>query len=107
MPERVAKVGVLSRPRVQAIALIAATAVSLYLCYLLVQPFIPALSWGLALAVVGYPLHKVICRRIPHATISAEERASAGISDGLLRISVGIEDIRDIVADIRQALEKG
>ena len=42
-----------------------------------------------------------------HATISAEERASAGISDGLLRISVGIEDIRDIVADIRQALEKG
>ena len=41
-----------------------------------------------------------------HATISAEERASAGISDGLLRISVGIEDIRDIVADIEQALEK-
>ena len=41
-----------------------------------------------------------------HATISAEERASAGISDGLLRISVGVEDIRDIVADIEQALEK-
>lgn len=40
-----------------------------------------------------------------HATISPEERAKAGISDGLLRISVGIEDIRDIVADIRRALE--
>ena len=41
-----------------------------------------------------------------HATITAEERAAGGISDGLLRISVGIEDIRDIVADIEQALEK-
>ena len=41
-----------------------------------------------------------------HATISAEERAAAGISEGLLRISVGIEDIRDIVADITQALER-
>ena len=41
-----------------------------------------------------------------HATISAEDRAAAGISEGLLRISVGIEDIRDIVADITQALEK-
>ena len=41
-----------------------------------------------------------------HATLSEEKRALAGISDGLLRISVGIEDIRDIVADITQALEK-
>ena len=41
-----------------------------------------------------------------YAMITAEERASAGISDGLLRISVGIENIRDIVADIEGALEK-
>jgi predicted PurR-regulated permease PerM len=71
MPERIAEVGVLSRSRVQALALITATALSLYLCYRLVQPFVPALSWGLALAVVGYPLHKIICRRIPHATVAA------------------------------------
>ncbi len=39
-----------------------------------------------------------------HATLSAEERSKAGISDGLLRISVGIEHIDDICRDIYDAL---
>ncbi len=39
-----------------------------------------------------------------HATLSAEERAQAGVSDGLLRISVGIEHIDDICQDIYDAL---
>lgn len=39
-----------------------------------------------------------------HATLSAEERAAAGVSEGLLRISVGIEDIGDICRDIFEAL---
>lgn len=39
-----------------------------------------------------------------HATLSTEERATAGISDGLLRISVGIENIDDICQDIYNAL---
>ncbi len=39
-----------------------------------------------------------------HATLSPEERAAAGISDGLLRISVGIEHIDDIWHDIYDAL---
>ena len=34
-----------------------------------------------------------------------EERARYGISDGLVRISVGLEDLADIVADIQQALD--
>jgi len=68
---RVARTGVLSRPRVQALVLLGATAVALYLCYLIVRPFLAALSWGLALAVVGYPIHKFICRRLPHPTLSA------------------------------------
>lgn len=72
MPEpRVTQIGVLSRPRVQALVLLGAAALGLFLCYLLVQPFLPALSWGLALAVVGYPLHKVICRRVPYPTLAA------------------------------------
>ena len=40
-----------------------------------------------------------------HATIPREERLKAGISDGLLRISIGIEDVADISADILQALD--
>jgi methionine-gamma-lyase len=39
-----------------------------------------------------------------HATYSAEERAAHGISDGLIRLSVGLEDVQDIVDDITQAL---
>lgn len=41
-----------------------------------------------------------------HATLSPEERKQAGISDGLLRISVGIEDHEDLLDDIEQALEQ-
>jgi predicted PurR-regulated permease PerM len=68
---RPAQNGVLSRQRVQAVVLIAATALGVYLCYRLVLPFLPALAWGLALAVMAYPIHKAICRRIPNATVSA------------------------------------
>jgi cystathionine beta-lyase/cystathionine gamma-synthase len=39
-----------------------------------------------------------------HASVPAEKRASLGITDGLVRISVGIEDIEDIIADLDQAL---
>lgn len=41
-----------------------------------------------------------------HSTIPREERLSAGITDGLIRMSVGIEDINDLIADIEQALDK-
>jgi methionine-gamma-lyase len=40
-----------------------------------------------------------------HASMSAERRLASGIGDGLLRLSVGIESVRDIVADLEQALE--
>jgi cystathionine beta-lyase/cystathionine gamma-synthase len=39
-----------------------------------------------------------------HASIPPEERQKIGVTDGLVRISVGIEDIEDIIADMDQAL---
>ncbi len=39
-----------------------------------------------------------------HASVPAEKRESLGITDGLVRISVGIEDIEDIIEDLDQAL---
>jgi cystathionine beta-lyase/cystathionine gamma-synthase len=39
-----------------------------------------------------------------HAAVGASRRAELGITDGLMRISVGIEDVGDIVADLEQAL---
>jgi uncharacterized protein len=40
-----------------------------------------------------------------HRMLSAEARAALGITDGLVRLSIGAEDIDDILADLRQALE--
>lgn len=40
-----------------------------------------------------------------HASIPAEERAKTGLSDSLIRLSVGIEDAEDLVADLEQAIE--
>jgi len=42
--------------------------------------------------------------RASHRSLSAEERAAWGIGDGLLRLSVGIEDPDEIIADLAQAL---
>lgn len=40
-----------------------------------------------------------------HASIPAENRAALGIADGLVRLSVGIEDVEDLIADIDRALK--
>lgn len=40
-----------------------------------------------------------------HSTYTPEERAQHGISEGLVRLSIGLEDIDDLLADIEQALE--
>ena len=42
--------------------------------------------------------------RTSHSSMSAEERRRSRIGDGVLRISVGLENIRDITADFEQAL---
>ena len=39
-----------------------------------------------------------------HSKLTAAERAAVGISDGLIRVSVGLEHIADITADLEQAL---
>ena len=40
-----------------------------------------------------------------HASVPPEERARMGITDGLVRISVGIEDVEDLIADLQRAFE--
>jgi O-acetylhomoserine (thiol)-lyase len=41
-----------------------------------------------------------------HSQLSAEEQFATGVSDGYVRLSVGIEHIDDIIADLDQALER-
>ena len=58
----------------------------------------PALSLGGVETLVTVP------SRTSHKTLPPEERQRAGISDGLVRVSVGIEDIQDLTRDFDQAL---
>ena len=52
-------------------------------------------------------VESLICHpaTMTHGSIPAEERKVLGVTDGLVRISVGIEDVEDLLADLDQALE--
>lgn len=39
-----------------------------------------------------------------HASVPADHRAKLGITDNLIRLSVGVEDIEDLLADLDNAL---
>ncbi|MEK9998156.1 MAG: PLP-dependent transferase, partial [Cryomorphaceae bacterium] len=41
-----------------------------------------------------------------HASIPKEEREKVGVTDNLIRLSVGIEHVDDLLADLEQALDK-
>jgi len=41
-----------------------------------------------------------------HASIPKAEREKTGVSDSLIRLSVGIEDIQDLILDLKHGLEK-
>ena len=41
-----------------------------------------------------------------HADVEKAERERVGISDGLVRLSVGLEDVEDLIADLDQALDR-
>jgi cystathionine gamma-lyase len=57
-------------------------------------------SLGGVESLIGHPAS------MTHASIPKEERIKTGITDSLLRLSVGIEDEEDLIADLTQALEK-
>ena len=52
-------------------------------------------------------VESLICHpaKMTHASISAEDRERLGISDGLLRLSIGIEDVDDLIDDLDNALQ--
>ncbi len=41
-----------------------------------------------------------------HASVSKEDKLAAQITDGLVRYSVGIENVDDLIADLQQSLDK-
>jgi len=61
--------------------------------------FSRAVSLGDAESLAQHPAS------MTHSTYTQEERAEHGIAEGLVRLSVGLEDIADLLADIAQALD--
>ena len=60
--------------------------------------FTLAESLGGVESLAGHPAS------MTHASIPREEREKSGVVDSLIRLSVGIEDVRDLIADLEQAL---
>ena len=58
-----------------------------------------AVSLGDAETLIEHPAS------MTHSTYTPEALAEAGISDSLIRISVGLEDAKDIIADLEKGLE--
>jgi len=70
------------------------------------QKFIESLKLFLHLANVGDAKSLAIHpATTTHSQLSAEQQLEGGITPGLIRLSVGIENIEDILADLKQALE--
>ena len=74
--------GWLSRERLLALVLIVATSLAFYVCYRLALPFLPALTWALALTVVAYPIREMIAKRIK------SRDAAAGLTVALVAILI-------------------
>ncbi|MFD2042815.1 bifunctional cystathionine gamma-lyase/homocysteine desulfhydrase [Ornithinibacillus salinisoli] len=64
-----------------------------------VKYFTLAESLGAVESLISLPA------KMTHASIPAERRAELGITDGLIRVSVGIEDSEDLMEDLMQALK--
>jgi methionine-gamma-lyase len=64
-----------------------------------VKLFTIAVSLGDAESLIQHPAS------MTHSPYTPEARLAAGITDNLLRISVGLENVEDLIADIEQALK--
>jgi cystathionine beta-lyase/cystathionine gamma-synthase len=62
------------------------------------EVFLPGTTLGDVYSLALYPPIST------HRILSSDERAAVGINDGLVRLSVGIEDVGDLIADLDQAI---
>jgi predicted PurR-regulated permease PerM len=92
-----------SRERVLALVLLVATALALFVCYLLARPFLPALTWALALAVVAHPLHDWIARHLRHPNIAA---ALAVLAVAIIVVAPTLLIVQKASREIATAVER-
>ena len=61
--------------------------------------FTLAESLGGVESLIGHP------STMTHASIPREERLKSGVVDSLIRLSVGVEDVTDLISDLEKALK--
>src|SRR5215210_7811815 len=91
----------LTRERMLVLVLIVATALAFYVCYRLALPFLPAITWAVALAVVAHPLHIWIARRIN------SQNAAAGLAVTVVAVVIvapGVFLVQQLVSQASRGL---
>ena len=81
------------------IAVLGATAIALYLCWLMLRPFMGVLAWAIVLVIVFYPVHKRVASRIGRGSWSA-------LVSCLLVVLVVVLPLTLLVAAVIQELAK-
>jgi predicted PurR-regulated permease PerM len=84
--------------QMRLLGIVAATAVGLYVCYLLALPFLPALTWALVLAIILYPAHRRVEERLRNQNLAALVSVSvAAVAVGLPLIFVAQQLVSEAV----------
>jgi predicted PurR-regulated permease PerM len=81
------------------IAVLAATAIALYLCWLMLRPFMGVLAWAIVLVIVFYPVHKRLAERTHRRSLSA-------LISCLLVVLIVVLPLTVLVAAVIQELSK-
>ena len=77
------------------------TGLAFYLCWLLLRPFLPAVTWALALAVTGFPIHRQLERRLP-ANVAA---FTSVLTIGLILLIPGFFLVAEILHEANDSLQ--
>jgi predicted PurR-regulated permease PerM len=93
----------LNRDRLLVIVLAIFTGLVILACLFVLAPFVPALTWALALTVVGYPIHRWIAKRVRRPDLAAA-LSVAIITIGLLgpTFFIGYQVAKQVSANIAQ-----
>jgi predicted PurR-regulated permease PerM len=99
----------LTRERLLVLVLVAATVVIAWLCWRMVKPFVPAITWALVLAVLAHPLHERIAGRLKWPSLSAAlavivVTVAIALPAALVVRQVGVQGVASVAA-VRQLVD--